>query len=172
MQNLAFPPALPLFQQPNFPPAAAVRDESVLDSCQCASHDNSDRQFVAMLEAYRDSGGLCREREMQEVIARSIGLGPDVTVLNGWIMQREVVCFNWHANTWLPWFQFNQPGMAPHPQLRPVLHELNTVYDGWEIGCWFARPNPWLDNRRPVDALLAHLPEVLHAARAERFIAH
>ena len=126
-----------------------------------------------MLDAYRTSGGLCRSREMQEIFVRSADVGgPDVAVLNGWIRQREVVCFDWEASVWLPWFQFNRPGLTPHPQLRPVLRELNTVYDAWEIGCWFARANPWLAGRTPVDALLECLPEVLHAARAERFLAH
>ena len=141
--------------------------------CQCDLDHGADAQFVAMLDAYRESGGLCRARELQEVMARSTGVGgPEAAALDGWIMQREVICFDWQASAWLPWFQFNRPGMAPHPQLRPVLQELNAVYDRWEIGCWFARPNPWLAGRMPVDALLAQLPEVLQAARAERFIAH
>ncbi len=173
MQNLPISLLQPPSQQPVFRAESALADAPSPRACQCADHDNSDRQFVAMIDAYRESGGLCRARELQELIARSTEVGgPDVVVLNGWIMRREVICFNWQANAWLPWFQFNRLGMTLHPQLRPVLEELNSVYDPWEIGCWFARPNPWLFDRTPADALLARLPEMLHAARAERFIAH
>lgn len=173
MQHLPMSLLQPPSQQPVFRAESALPIAAVPRGCQCAAHDSSDIQFVAMLDAYRKSGGLCRARELHEVIARSTDVGgPDVAVLNGWIMQREVICFEWQANAWLPWFQFNRLDMTPHSQLRPVLEELNTVYDPWEIGCWFARPNPWLSDRTPVDALLAHLPELLHAARAERFIAH
>lgn len=173
MQHLPITLSQPPSHQPVFRAGSALPDVAAPQGCQCEAHDNSDRQFVAMLDAYRDSGGLCRARELQEVIARSTDVGgPDVTALNGWIMQREVICFNWQGNAWLPWFQFNRLGMTPRPQLHPVLQELNNVYDPWEIGCWFARPNPWLSGRTPVDALLPHLPEVLQAARAERFIAH
>ena len=173
MQNLAISQSQPPSLHPVFRARSALPNAAGPHECPCAAHDSSDRQFVAMLDAYRNSGGLCCARELQEVFARSTEVGgPDVAVLNGWITQREVICFNWQANAWLPWFQFNRLGMTPHPQLRPILQELNTVYDPWEIGCWFARPNPWLADCTPVDALLAHLPDVLQAARAERFIAH
>lgn len=148
--------------------------------CQCErehpSDDSADQQFVAMLDAYRDSGGLYRAQELQKALGRPTAAGGvGAGLLHGWIRRREVVCFEWQANAWLPWFQFNglgrSPDPQPNPQLQPVLAELNAVYDPWELACWFARPNPWLGDRMPVDALLAHMPEVLHAARAERFIA-
>ncbi len=176
MQNLAISLSQPPTLHPVSGAGSALPNAAGPRECLCAAHsthDSSNRQFVAMLDAYRNSGGLCRVRELQEVFARSTDVGgPDVAVLNGWITQREVICFNWQANAWLPWFQFDRLGMTPYPQLRPILQELNTVYDPWEIGCWFARSNPWLADCTPVDALLAHLPDVLQAARAERFIAH
>lgn len=171
-------PTLPrVHAAPTLPRAVAGQ------ACECAGHDaghdTPDRQFVAMLGAYRASGGLCRARELQGVIARAQLLAQshasgrsDVTQLNGWIMRREVICFEWQASHWLPWFQFNAPGYTPHVELGAVLQELNTVCDPWEVGCWFARPNPWLSDRSPVDSFLQYLPDVLHAARAERFIAH
>ena len=173
MQNLAISQPQPPLQQPVLRARSALSNAAVPHGCQCEAGDDSDRQFVAMLDAYRDSGGLCRARELQEAMARSTAMGgPGVADLNGWIMQRDVVCFDWQGNAWLPLFQFKRIVMVPHPQLRPVLRELNAVYDAWEIACWFARPNPWLTDSTPVKSLLAHLPAVLHAARAERFIAH
>ena len=145
--------------------------------CECELDLGADHQFVAMLDAYRQSGGLCRTQELRELMAGPCNVGGlDDAVLNGWIRRREVICFQWQANAWLPCFQFNRPGKTGQPQLRPqlqpVLSELTAVYDPWEIACWFTRPNPWLADRMPVNALVAHLPEVLNAARAERFIGH
>ena len=83
-----------------------------------------------------------------------------------------MICFQWQAEPWLPLFQFSRFDMAPQRQLRPVFEELTSVYDPWEMGAWFVRPNPWLAQRMPIDMLLADLSAVLHAARAERFIAN
>lgn len=149
--------------------------------CQCdpehPSEGSADQQFVVMLDAYRESGGLCRAQELRDLMGRSTAVGGrDAGALNRWIRRREVICFEWQANAWLPWFQFKGLGISPSPQphahLQPVLAELNAVYDPWELACWFARPNPWLSGCMPVDALLASLPEVVQAARADRFIAH
>ena len=177
MQNLA---DSPVFSPPHSPAievsaalsGAAVAGAVARHACQCAGHDTLDRQFVAMLDGYRSSGGLGCARELQEALTRKNGSSKSsVALLNGWIARREVICFEWQGSTWFPWFQFDATNMSLRPQLDAVLQELNTVYDPWEVGCWFARPNPWLADRAPVDALMHCLPEVLHAARAERFIA-
>jgi hypothetical protein len=173
MQNIQIAkPASAALELPMRPVPVSTKQQ-----CQCEMDFGADRQFVLMLDAYRESGGLCRAQELRELLAGPpLAGGRDDSVLNGWIMRREVICFQWQANAWLPWFQFNRPGETPQPQLRPqlqpVLSELNTVYDPWEMASWFIRPNPWLADRMPVNALVSHLPEVLHAARAERFIAH
>lgn len=127
-------------------------------------------EFVRMLNFYRHSGGLARK---QEVVSRFEAQGgPDAATLDQWIDQREVICFDWKDQAWLPWFQFNRFNLAPHPQLRPVFAELNPAFDAWEMGSWFVLPNAWLAGRIPVDTLLSDLPAVLHAARADRFIAN
>jgi len=128
------------------------------------------QQFVRMRDAFYVTGGLAptdevlvqlqtRHRHASELLAQ-------------WIDERQVICFEWQLRDWIPWFQFNRHSMAPHPQLQPVFTELNAVYDAWELGHWFATPNPWLASQLPVVALMTDLPAVLHAARADRFIAN
>lgn len=137
---------------------------------QCTQECRTDHQFVAMLNSYRGSGGLAREQEVVALFKRRYG--PDRATLASWIVEREVICFEWQSQTWLPWFQFNRFDMAPQPELDQVFAELTSVYDPWELANWFARPNPWLADRTPVDTLVYDLPVVVHAARADRLIAN
>lgn len=137
---------------------------------RCELDCRADHQFLAMLDAYRSKGGLAHPHE---VTARLERRGhPDRTLLRTWIDKREVICFEWQSQAWLPLFQFSRSDMMPHRQLRPVFAELTSVYDPWEMGNWFVRPNPWLVHRMPLDVLLSDLSAVLHAARADRFIAN
>ena len=131
---------------------------------------SADQQFITMLDAYRDTGGIARVQELIQ-LCRSHG-GPTVAVLAAWIDTRAVICFEWRSDIWLPWFQFHRHDLTPHPQLAPVFAELGAVYDPWDNANWFATPNPWIADRAPVDALLTDLPGVLQAAHADRFIAN
>ena len=131
---------------------------------------SADQQFITMLDAYRDTGGIARAQELIQM-CRSHG-GPTVAVIAAWIDARAVICFEWRCYIWLPWFQFHRHDLKPHPQLAPVFAELNAVYEPWDTASWFAEPNPWIADRAPVDALLTDLPGALQAARADRFIAN
>lgn len=166
MQNvLAFRPASSTHQSVPRHPAGAI-----VCPRQCELDCRADHHFLSMLDSYRDSGGLARTTE---VVARfKCRYGPNVATLTHWIVDREVICFAWQSQTWIPWFQFDRFDMTPREELRPVFAELASVYDPWEMGNWFARPNPWLADRPPVEALVSDLPAVLHAARADRFIAN
>jgi hypothetical protein len=129
----------------------------------------SDQQFIAMLNAYRPSGGLARA---QEVASRCKPHGwTAVSSLADWIIKRKVVCVEWQAKIWLPWFQFNPAAMTLQQGFGDVMSELVAVYDDWEVANWFAKPNPWLADCTPADSLANAAPEVLGAARAERFLA-
>lgn len=125
-------------------------------------------QFVELLNAFRRSGGLAR---LPEVAARFRMYDPnDVSPLAGWINKRQVISFEWQAKRWLPLFQFNPVGLSLRAGLNNVLDELLVVCDEWELAIWFAQPNPWLANRTPADMLAVAAPQVLNAARAERFV--
>lgn len=123
---------------------------------------------MAMLDAYRGSGGLARAQEVLNMFKRCGG--PGVAALARWIVSRELICFEWQAQTWLPVFQFSRQGLTPDPRLRPVFAELTQIYDHWDMATWFSLPNPWLGQCAPVDSLgSGHGSAVLDAARAERF---
>jgi hypothetical protein len=128
-----------------------------------------DLQFIALLDSYRPSGGLARAQEALELFTRRCG--PDLATVARWMAQREVLCLDWHAQSWMPMFQFNWVDMAPLPQLAPVLAELNPVYSPWALAAWFAQPNAWLDGQRPAEVLASNPEGVLNAARADRFMA-
>ena len=166
MQNhLAFRPvSLPSRSGLTFAPDAADRPFPGVP------REDADHQFVAMLDAYRDSGGLVRTHEVLALSRRCAG--PDAATLAGCVAQREVISFEWQTLTWLPLFQFRRADMRPQPGLVQVLAELTPVCDPWELANWFIQPNPWLADCTPVDTLLADLPALLNAARAERFVAN
>lgn len=150
---------------PTAPRPTRARPVPVHEACLSA-----DRQFMQMLEAFRSTGGVAPVEEVGQLLQRH--LAHHDNALLEWIAQRDVICFEWQDRRWIPWFQFNRHSLQPHRQLRPVLAELNAVYDPWELGNWFAMPNPWLADCLPVDLLVADLPGVLLAARADRFIAN
>jgi hypothetical protein len=126
-----------------------------------------DRQFVAMLRAFRETGGLARGDEVAESLVQR-GAG-DVSRLARWIVSGDVLGFDWKGELWVPLFQFDLKTMAVRPEVRQVAAELPGDFDTWAQAMWFASPNVWLDEQSPADALGSDLPAVLAAARADRF---
>lgn len=148
--------APPVRVRPNAPPAPMLEIRG-------------DNEFIAMLNAFRDSGGLSRA---EDVVRRfSDESGADMATLRGWIERRQVIGFDWEMQTWLPLFQFDRFSMTPRPELGLVFAELKAVYDPWDLAHWFARPNSSLGGRRPVDTIARDMAAVRHAARADRFVA-
>jgi hypothetical protein len=94
--------------------------------------------------------------------------GSNIATLARWIVQREVICFEWQAKIWLPLFQFNRVDMTLHVGLGPVLKELIAVFKAWELANWFAQPHALLAERTPADTLVLDPVAVLRAARVAR----
>lgn len=128
---------------------------------------DADDHFVAMLGAYRRSGGLARADEVVTLL-ESCGR-PGVTTLARWIVARSVISFEWQLQAWLPWFQFRPGDDGPEPALPAVVAELSAVYDGWELATWFVQPNPALAGGVPIDRIDGDPDAVLQAARADRY---
>ena len=126
-----------------------------------------DRQFVGMLRAFRETGGLARGDEVAELLVQR-GAG-DVSRLARWIVSGDVLGFDWKGELWVPLFQFELKSMAIRPEAQQVAAELPGDFDTWARAMWFASPNVWLDDRSPADALATDLASVLAAARADRF---
>jgi hypothetical protein len=141
------------------------RDTRSLRTAQGERGDSRDVQFIDMLNGYRLSGGLARSNDVIDML-RQQG-DADVATLARWIVRRELIHFDWQAQTWLPLFQLKGAGMRPHVAVGCVLAELNDVMPPWAVAQWFARPNVELDGRRPADALAASAAAVWQAARAD-----
>ena len=128
-----------------------------------------DRDFVAMCVAYRDSGGVARGSELASRMDGQDGHGD--ARLARLIVSGEIFSFEWSDCVWVPMFQLDAVNLTPASAAGQVRAKLSADFDGWSLAVWFARPNPWLCERRPVDLLASALPLVLQAARFDRHVA-
>lgn len=131
--------------------------------------DQLDRQFMFMLDSYRNTGGLARAQEVFTMFKSHHGT--DAVTLARWIVRREVISFDWQSKVWIPLFQFERAHMALQPGLNCVLSALNPLFGAWEMATWFAKPNPCLQGRTPSELLGTDAHAVLNAACSDRFIA-
>jgi hypothetical protein len=135
-----------------------------------ADRDAVDQQrnmrFVNLLNGFRESGGLARANEVASQFQRRSA--QDISVLGGRLVKRQAIGFEWQSKLWMPLFQFNPSDMSLRAGLAGILAELVVVYNDWDLARWFAKPNPWLSDGLPANALAVAAPQVLWAARAER----
>ncbi len=141
------------------------RSEVVGREPQWTQPAGTDQQFIALLDSYRDSGGLARAQELVQVFKHRCGC--DITPLASWIAKRKVICFEWQSQTWLPLFQFNPLDMTLKPGLSLILAELSSNDDAWDVANWFAQPNAWLGQCSPAASLGLDPAAVLSAWRAD-----
>jgi hypothetical protein len=160
MQNAVAPRSEPMLNRSMFGPAP----EAQYRHYQSEGEDRADHQFVAMLDSYRDSGGLARLQEVGALFKHRCGC--DLTLLASWIANKKVICFEWQSEMWLPLFQFNRFDMTLQPGLSLILAELSSDFDAWQLAHWFAQPNPWLGNRSPAAMLGPDQAAVLDASRS------
>jgi hypothetical protein len=128
----------------------------------------TDMEFVALLPAFRLSGGLATGHEIAARMERAQSRCP--ATLGQRIASGELISFLWSGNFWLPWFQFGSD-MQVTDVAEGVIGELGDVMDGWELTQWLARPQPSLDGKAPIELVAACTPAVIEAARLARFIA-
>lgn len=128
-----------------------------------------DHQFALMKRAYAGSGGLATGDEVAGLM-RTHADQP-ISRLARWIVTRSVLSFVWRSQTWLPLFQFDRSDISLRPGTLAVVRELACVFDEWELAIWFCSPNAWLQNAAPADVVECDVSGVLHAARADRFVA-
>jgi hypothetical protein len=129
----------------------------------------NDRAFLAVAASFRRHGGLVGGDEIAERLRRLHGAA--LSSLARRIVAREVICFEWHGERWLPLLQFDLTDMSLRPVLVRVSAELAEVFDGWELCRWLATPNSSLGHRTPLDVLDDDEGAVLRAARLARFVA-
>ena len=129
----------------------------------------SDEGFISMLEHYRSSGGIANGTELAQ--RKNQCKDSNLAALAKVIVSGEVFSFEWHGNFWIPLFQFNSKDLTTRHCVAQVLRELSTVFDGWALAVWFVQANAWIENKKPIDLLDSDLSQVLHAARADRYVA-
>jgi hypothetical protein len=128
-----------------------------------------DLEFLQMSRAYSRHGGLASGDEVACRMRRYFD--QPISTLAKWIVKREIVNLVWRSQILVPVFQFTNAGMDLPLAVREVMTELEGVFDDWEIAAWFARPNAFLRNERPVDLVNIDDAGLLQAARADRFVA-
>ncbi len=146
----AVTPANPAFESP------APRNPTELD-------------FNRLRTAYRATGGVVCAQELARLLEenrRAYTMSLEKLIFLG-----AVFGFEWRGTVWIPMFQFERPALAVKPAPRRVLAEVDRQADRWRVAAWFVRPCPALADRSPVDVLDSNLPQVLLAARTDRFIA-
>ncbi|MEO8807622.1 MAG: hypothetical protein ABI433_16190 [Burkholderiaceae bacterium] len=129
----------------------------------------SDEQSAFLQGAFKRSGGVALGDELA-LFLRSHCDQP-VSMLARWIVQRQVVSFVWRSQTLIPMFQFELKQCSVRAGMPETIAELMPAFDDAETVAWFARPNCWLADAAPADVMRVDAPAVLHAARADRFIA-
>lgn len=129
----------------------------------------SEAGVAAMHRAFAPSGGLVRGDDL-ECRLRDRQRG-DYAELSRMIARGEVCGYEWQRSLWLPMFQFDPHELSVMQLARTVLDELRNEFEQWALTAWFARPNAWLADRRPVDLLRMNPLGVLEAACADRYIA-
>jgi hypothetical protein len=128
-----------------------------------------DRQFLEMSRAYAAQGGWVSGDEMARRMRPH--WSQPISVLARWIVKREIVNIVWHSQILIPVFQFSPDDLQIRRVVRAALAELVGAFDDWEIAAWFAQPNAWLREQRPLDPAGRDDDDVIQAARADRFIA-
>jgi len=128
-----------------------------------------DRQFLDMRRGFDAYGGWISGDELSRRLRRH--WNQPISVLANWVTKREIVNIVWRSGILIPVFQFSSESLQIRPVVRAALAELEGVFDDWEIAVWFAQPNVWLQEQRPVDLVARDDEGVIQAARADRFIA-
>ena len=123
--------------------------------------------FIALLEAFRSSGGTVPGATVARLLEEHQG-GLAVSLAKR-VFTRELFGFDWRANFWIPMFQFQFEDLVMKVEPQRVRAALPPQWSGWTVASWFASPNMQLDGRSPVDALDADFDAVLHAASSCEF---
>jgi hypothetical protein len=129
---------------------------------------SQDREFATMERAFRGSGGFVPGDDVALMLRRHTE--QPISTLARWIVDRCALHIEWVGEKLMPRFQFDAQ-TSLRPEVVVVTRELAGLLDDWELTLWFASTNSWLGDARPVDVLPHDPGAVLHAARADRFVA-
>ena len=125
-------------------------------------------QYRAIEHELRASGGLLGADDIVALLMER--MDQPISRLAHWIVDREVLGFQWQGRMVLPRFQFDLSTMTPCPSVAAVLRELVPALSDWEICVWFVTPNAWLADASPFEAMASDAAAVVDAARGERYL--
>lgn len=125
-----------------------------------------DRRFIDLLSRLKPHGGLLSDDEFRD--AHEVG-GAGFSLCAG-LWRRELLALDWRHRLWLPLFQFRGPGGSLSAPVAAVVNEWYPLLQGFDLLDWFLEPNAWLRDRCPIDLIDAEPVELVHAARADRFV--
>jgi hypothetical protein len=134
--------------------------------------------WLSTCAAFADSGGMVSGDGLAQRLFDSAssaggagGLQGATALVARWIASRSVVTVMGPHGWMLPLFQFDQATATPKPSMAPVLAVLRGVFSDAELALWFVSSNDWLKGDQPAMVMHKNLPGVLHAARADRYVA-
>ena len=165
LSRLIVTPPVAVDKKPLVPPRRRVIRNPIEELGGFPNQDN----FAAVASAYQSSGGIFRAEDLVRLAA--LGDGQGRAELIGQITSGRVLSFQWRQSYWVPIFQFESGGTVQKNCAREVIGELADTFDDWEKVVWFIQPNVWLDGAKPLELLEQQLPEVVDAARADKFVA-
>ncbi len=154
---------------PNAPTLRGLRSSSLAAAPFAGRPIDGGGRLFAMQRAFRHTGGVITGDSLAALLRQR--WDQPLSLLARWIVNREVVNFEAHGQTWLPMFQFDSGGLGVSTGARKTIAELRGVFDDWELTEWFATPNTWLGGVSPADAMASDAQAVWQAARADRFVA-
>lgn len=127
-----------------------------------------DREFLEMRGCYAEHGGLTNGDD----IARDIGrhVQQPISVVAHWIVERRIVSIAWRSRILIPRFQFTADGGEVRAVVRGSIAQLGSVFNDWEIARWFAEPNSWLHDMKPLELVGIDDQAVIDSARADYFV--
>ena len=128
-------------------------------------HLPSGRGFIALLEAFRATGGTAPGEVVGRLLQEHCAGGRGVSLAKP-IYTGQVFGFEWRAALWVPMFQFDLDDLALKAGAQRVREALPALWPGWTLAVWFATPNAQLEGRSPVNVLDLDLDAVLQAAHS------
>jgi hypothetical protein len=124
----------------------------------------SGRGFIAMLEAFRATGGTASGEVASRLLESHQVANTDSLV--DLIFTNQVFGFEWRSKLWIPMFQFDLEDLSLKLGAQQVRAALPSLWYDWVLASWFAMPNTYLDGYRPVDLLESDFDAVLGVARS------
>lgn len=155
-------------------PRATARSNEASVAHRPAPWSVADDEFLRMLQLMRPLGGLLRARQVQAHFDAVGVMQSDrcgLCSIERWLDARQVFGLWWSDQLWLPMLQFDRAQWLPYPAVARVLRVLDDTFDDREIALWLITPNSWLCDLAPAALLARNDQDLIHAARADRYVA-